>query len=309
MGTTLTITELRNLPGPRREAAAEGDRTAWPLSRNLVPALFACGLVGALVVGWLNREDGSLTPEHGAGYWLGIAGASAMALLLLYPLRKRVRFLRFIGTVPAWFRIHMVLGLIGPLLILFHANFKFGSTNSNVALISMLLVAGSGLVGRYLYGKIHRGLYGAKADIDGMIADADALADALGDDLPFAEDLLDRLDAFRNEALVPARGVLSGSAALVALGAKQRYCRRHVMAEAKAIIASEGAARGWPRWLRQQRLGVVRQHLKQFFRAVRKAAALHVYERLFALWHILHLPLFILLILTTVLHIIAVHTF
>ena len=309
LGTTLAITELRNLQVRWSEPSADAARSVPRLYRHLAPAVLTCALVCALILGWLHRDDGTLTPEHGLGYWLGIAGGSAMALLLLYPLRKRVRFLGFLGSIPSWFRIHMMLGLIGPLLILFHANFKFGSTNSNVALISMLLVAGSGIVGRYLYGKIHRGLYGAKADIDSIISDADALTNDLGDDLPFADDLLNRLDAFRNEALVPSHGVLSGGAALIALGAKERRCRRRVMAEAKAIIASEGEFRRWPRWVRKQRLAAVRQHLKLFFGAVRKAAALHVYERLFAMWHILHLPLFILLILTTVLHIIAVHTF
>ncbi len=41
--------------------------------------------------------------------------------------------------------------------------------------------------------------------------------------------------------------------------------------------------------------------------AVRKAAAFAFYERLFALWHVLHLPLFILLILAAIIHVVAVH--
>ena len=43
--------------------------------------------------------------------------------------------------------------------------------------------------------------------------------------------------------------------------------------------------------------------------ALRKTAAFRVYERLFSLWHILHLPLFIMMIITAVIHIFAVHMY
>src|SRR5262249_30513094 len=95
-------------------------------------------------------------------YWLGIGGSGLMLVLLLYPLRKRIRSLRAIGTVTFWFRAHMILGVIGPVLILWHANFRLGSINCSVALVTMLVVAGSGVIGRYLYSKIHLGWTGAK---------------------------------------------------------------------------------------------------------------------------------------------------
>ena len=43
--------------------------------------------------------------------------------------------------------------MLGPVLILWHTNFKLGSINSSVALIAMLVVAASGLVGRFLHGR------------------------------------------------------------------------------------------------------------------------------------------------------------
>jgi len=89
------------------------------------------------LIGWRDSEEGHLTPESGLSYWLGIGGASAMLLLLLYPLRKRMKALRGFGRLSAWFRIHMLLGVVGPALILFRCNFKLGSLNSNVALFSM----------------------------------------------------------------------------------------------------------------------------------------------------------------------------
>ncbi len=108
-----------------------------------------------------------ITPETGLGYCLGIVGGSMMILLLIYPARKRMQSLAPIGSVKAWFQIHMVLGVLGPLLVLFHSNFRTGATNSNVALYCMLLVSGSGLIGRYFYSRIHTEMSGSQESLAG----------------------------------------------------------------------------------------------------------------------------------------------
>jgi hypothetical protein len=165
-------------PSPRRSPAKRsGDA---PRLATQLPALaFAAVVAAALIYGWQMRDEGHLTPESGVGYWLGIGGASAMLLLLGYPLRKRLTGLKILGSVTGWFRVHMMLGVIGPALILLHANFKLGSLNSNVALLAMLTVASSGLIGRYLYGRIHLGLYGRRAQIAELQADVAALKGAI----------------------------------------------------------------------------------------------------------------------------------
>src|SRR5581483_5933354 len=67
-------------------------------------------------------------------------------------------------------RLHITLGVVGPLLVLFHTGFHLGATNSNVALVCMLVVAGSGVVGRYLYTRIHSNLHGTRADLAALRA-------------------------------------------------------------------------------------------------------------------------------------------
>src|SRR6478736_5640133 len=116
-----------------------------------------------------------LSPEHGIGYTLGIVGGSAMLLLLIYPARKHWSWLQAIGSVKRWFQIHMVLGVVGPLCILYHSNFSLGATNSNAALFAMLIVSGSGIVGRYFYARIHAWLYGHKTTRAELQASADEL--------------------------------------------------------------------------------------------------------------------------------------
>ena len=94
------------------------------------------GAAFATLAGFLlTRRYELVDPEYGAGYWLGIVGAALMAILLLYPLRKRLRVLHGLGSTRHWFRMHMIFGVLGPILILYHSNFTSGSLNSNVAMM------------------------------------------------------------------------------------------------------------------------------------------------------------------------------
>ena len=128
-------------------------------------------LFAILLAGWLLRDQKLLNPEEGLGYWLGIVGGFLMLLLLLYPAGKKSSILKRLGVVKHWFRIHMIIGLVGPLFILYHCNFSVDAMNSKVALYSMLGVALSGLIGRYFYRRIHRGLYGKRATIEELRSD------------------------------------------------------------------------------------------------------------------------------------------
>src|SRR5262245_28817329 len=122
-------------PSPRRAP----DKTSGPArtrTSGLTSLAFATVVAAALTYGWHMRDEGHLTPDSGLGYWLGILGASAVLLLLGYPLRKRLTGLKPLGSVTGWFRLHMMLGVIGPAVLLLPANFKLGSLNSNVALLA-----------------------------------------------------------------------------------------------------------------------------------------------------------------------------
>src|SRR5262245_13252078 len=196
---TATKAGAAERPPPRRAPAKPAPPPAT-LASQLPSLTFAAIVTAALFYGWQLRDEGHLTPESGVGYWLGIGGASAMLLLLGYPLRKRLPTLKALGSVTSWFRLHMMLGVIGPALILLHANFKLGSLNSNVALLAMLTVASSGLVGRYLYGRIHQGLYGRRAHIAELQGEVAALKDAIEGELSLPADFLAALDQHAERA-------------------------------------------------------------------------------------------------------------
>jgi hypothetical protein len=134
-------------------------------SRFSTEQIIFVGAALVLIIGIQLPVAHYLSPKSGLGYAIGIVGGSLILAQLLYAVRKRVRSLRWLGSVPGWFQTHMMMGIIGPVCILIHCGFSLGATNSNIALFSMLTVAGSGIFGRYFYSKIHHGLYGRKASL------------------------------------------------------------------------------------------------------------------------------------------------
>lgn len=134
-------------------------------SRFSTEQIIFVGAALVLIIGIQLPVAHYLSPKSGLGYAIGIVGGTLILAQLLYAVRKRVRSLRWLGSVPGWFQTHMMMGIIGPVCILIHCGFSLGATNSNIALFSMLTVAGSGIFGRYFYSKIHHGLYGRKASL------------------------------------------------------------------------------------------------------------------------------------------------
>jgi hypothetical protein len=266
-------------------------------------------LVAVLYLGWSQPTERYITPTRGVGYALGIIGGSLMLLLLVYSARKHFRWLSFLGPTPAWFRFHMVLGILGPLCILFHSNFRTGATNSNVALFCMLTVAGSGFVGRYLYSHIHFGLYGRKLELGELQASASGLR-ALSGSVGFLPDLVARLETAEQRLLTCGpqlsllgflRPVAVRFAAFKARWQLHRYIRRGLRASARksAVVAAEAKR------LRR----TARTYVDRRLTATRRVAAFQGYERLFSLWHALHIPLIFMLIIAAVVHVIAVNVY
>ncbi len=52
-----------------------------------------------------------------------------------------------------------------------------------------------------------------------------------------------------------------------------------------------------------------RELARRHIDAVRRVTELTTYERLFSLWHVLHLPLFFMLLVAGIVHVVAVHVY
>jgi hypothetical protein len=304
------------VPRPRLPAAiptrtrAKANSAHNPARRqaSIFPTVFTVAVLLALWIGWVNRDDYGLTPVSGAGYWLGIIGSVLMLVLLLYPLRKRMQSLRAIGSVTFWFNTHMILGVLGPVLIMWHANFRLGSINCSVALITMLVVTISGVFGRYLHSKINITFHGRKTEAEEVVADADELRGFLGSEAEVADRMVAQLTAYAQLGTA-SRGALIGIILLPFINWRGAIIRMRLIAHAQGVIAIEGRRRRRSQRVQRHQLTGVTEFVTQHVGATRKAAAFAVYERLFRLWHIFHLPLFILLVLVVIAHVYASHFF
>ena len=253
-----------------------------------IDTLFFVLVTYLLIKGWIKSDDSFLTAESGIGYNIGIIGASMMLILLLYPLRKHAKFMQRWGPIKYWFQIHMMLGVTGPLLILYHSNFSLGSTNSNVALISMLIVSGSGLLGRVFYTKIHDGLYGRKVELNELKTMLSEIKSHFSESEKFENSLI------KYEAIMLTnRNLLVAMIFMPLLRLYTFFIKLKVHHSVKKMTDNV-------------------EHLndiKRYFSVMLRVSDFNVYERLFSLWHLLHIPLFIMLIISGIVHVIAVHIY
>lgn len=254
---------------------------------NTVSLLWYSSVVVLLGIGWLLRDYKYLIPESGIGYWLGIIGGSLMLLLLYYPVRKRSSRLGMSGSIKFWFRLHMILGVVGPVLIMFHSNFSLGSMNSFVALFCMITVALSGLVGRYLYQKIHHGLYGKKVTVEEFNIDSGKLQE-LGSQLKQrAPDIFEDLKDIELELSHRHTGINRS----MGFYRKQKSQVKRLTRKVKSSLAKSPG----------------KKQLIHRLSELRSICDLGLNEIWFSYWHILHLPLFFMLILTGIIHVVVVH--
>lgn len=129
----------------------------------------------------LSAADRPFSPKHDAlrpsgpiGIKLGMFGVFLFFLIYLYPLRKKWGWLARQGNSRHWLDFHVVLGTLAPIIIAFHATFKFGNI-AGMAFWSMLAVTLSGFFGRYLYTQIPRNLNAAELTMKEMTEAEDSV--------------------------------------------------------------------------------------------------------------------------------------
>lgn len=90
-----------------------------------------------------------------AGIWghgVGIVATLFMMLNFLYPLRKRLGFLKGTAPIRSWLTFHVFVGVMSPLLIAFHAAFQSRNLLATSTYVALVVVVVTGLFGRFLYG-------------------------------------------------------------------------------------------------------------------------------------------------------------
>jgi hypothetical protein len=232
-----------------------------------------------------------LRPSGPVGQTLGVVGTALMIVPFAYMARKRMRRPGNAGagiaSARTWLEVHLFAGIVGPVLVTLHTSFKFNGIIS-AAYWSMVIVVLSGFVGRYLYVRIPRSIRGVEL----TAADVDAQANALRDELDASavgEAVRRRLDAFE-AASVPTDVDLSVGDLLVG----ELVTARRLRALDRDLEAS-----GLSQDVRAEAIRITAARAM----LLRRAAYLRWTRKLFALWHVFHLPLVYLLLVIAAAHI------
>jgi hypothetical protein len=253
-------------------------------------------------LGWFHAGDR-------IGYWLGVAGAVAMLLLFSYPMRKYLRFMHRWGKVKWWFWVHMALGIAGPLLILLHSTFRIGSLNAAVALYSMVIVALSGVVGRFIKLRVHRGLHGEMSSLRELQTRAGFVQSDARSRLHFAPQVEVRLREFELRELHARAGWSSSLRQVFVLPWQQVWTYAACALELRRVLRHIAARRDWAHDELVRRERHARRLTWRYLGAVVRVAQFSAYERVFALWHVAHVPFVYLLVASAVAHVVAVHAY
>ena len=146
-----------------------GKRLPWVYA--LISILFFVGLTHRYAT---NPPTSSDPLSIGLG-WVGLG---AMIVMLAYSLARRFKGLRDFARLSYWLHLHIFLGVIGFIAVVFHSLHVF-TRDAPISLlnpgflnfIAVVIVFFSGIFGRYLYAQLphSRGEYMLASEIDAEI--------------------------------------------------------------------------------------------------------------------------------------------
>jgi len=231
-----------------------------------------------------------LKPTGTVGHSLGVAGTAMMLMIFLYSLRKRSGILQKIGTQAQWLKLHIFLGVAGPVLVTFHTTGKLGGIIA-IAFYSMWAIVLSGVVGRYFYAKIPRTVRGTKMTLEEIEDQMSRLVKTVQASERKA-DVLDRIERFlaksrqQKGGLTRALGRLAADDVQLPLNALRIW----------VLVGKDSDLR------LRRRLEVSCLVLRQR-RILDKLAVLDASQQLFSFWHIFHKPFTVMTFVIVLLHV------
>jgi len=229
-------------------------------------------------------------PTGLVGQGLGIVGTALILVGVVgYTARKRLWFLAKAGALKQWLQVHIFLCTLGPFLVLLHTTFKFGGVVS-IAFWSMAVVVSSGIFGRYVYVRIPK-------TVNGRFLTTDAVADKV-------RALTAEISARTGLALAEMEGVLSSGA----LNPKSAGLASALAFAVREDFRQRKELRALRRFLHDRQVpadvrGPVLMLVDEQRRLRQQALLLHPFQRLFRYWHVIHLPLAIVMFLVLAVHV------
>lgn len=306
-----TRQQLTHCMENQMDTQAEERRKPKPKSNNYGWYFFLLVVTALLLAGYFISTKKLYKAGDQIGHNMGWVGGFMMLTLFLYPLRKRARFMQKVGILPTWFKWHMIFGILGPALIMYHSTFHIGSVNAGVALVCMMLVSGSGIFGRFFYTKIHHGLYGRQASLQEIHAGMERSGDVQST-LSFAPEIQHDLEQFRAHATDPAKVDQLGLWNFLTVGTHTEWLYWSLSGKLKRIMRAKAREENWSAFQVGQSNRLRREHkklIRAYLKAVRDVSQFHTYERLFSWWHIFHIPLVFMMVFSVIFHILSIYMY
>ena len=228
-------------------------------------------------------------------------GAAMFGVLFLYPLRKRWPWLARIGSTRRWLDFHVVMGITAPIIITFHASFKFQGL-AGLAYWIMITVALSGFVGRYVYAQIPRSLNSAKLDSAELEKQKGALAASLAEQHTFDAADIEPLLRVPSATEVRKLGLLH----MLWVMAIKDLSRPFKIARLRRRFLHPGervATLGGLLASRHNEVESIVAKVRSQSWLVTKMAFLDRTEKVFHLWHVIHRPFSMSFVALVVIHV------
>ncbi len=260
---------------------------------------------------WLSSAERPFSAKHALlkpsgriGIKLGMLGVGLFAVIFLYAIRKRIKWLSRQGATKHWLDFHVVAGATAPLVIAFHSAFKFHGI-AGIAFWIMLAVALSGVIGRYVYAQIPRSLSAAEASLKELENWEQELTGELEQQRLFTNADLLPLLSVPSAAQVRRMPIYSALIRMVTLD----LIRPFQIARLRCKVLSWGqrfSSMGGLFRTSNQELEYVIGSVKRKSNLSKRVAFLHRSQQVFHLWHVIHRPFSYSFAVLALLHIVVV---
>jgi len=263
-------------------------------------AMFLGRSVGYYTLPLWDRPD---SPLHEALRPSGILGhpfawvGSALVLVgvLLYSTRKRLGRLRGRGPMRTWLNLHIYLCLSGPFLVALHTAGKLRGLGV-YSFWSMMIVAASGIIGRWIYQQFPRTIKGELMSLEEIRTEQSERRARLSSEFGLAREQLDAIDAVTERSVGRiGKGTGGGLRALPRLLIDD-LARPFRLARLRRRMRRE-------RNLARNEARAIFELIARQVATARKVAFLDTFRSLFGYWHVVHLVFFAAMLVLLALHV------
>jgi hypothetical protein len=239
-----------------------------------------------------HEEYRLLRPAGDLGHLLGIVGSLMMLFMLLYSVRKRTRMFKNWGQLSRWLDIHIFFGIVGPFLIVLHTSFKVQGLVA-VSFWSMVAVALSGILGRYLYLQIPRSVGGQELS-DRQMKEAISEIQIPGRQLK--EEEISALEKMEKEL---EAGIIDEDAGLLKSMIKSFFDNLTFFIRKRRLVSRYSRRLNLPKDM----IGELVEEARRRAVLKRKIMFLNQVQQLFHYWHVFHKPFAIIMYIIMLVHV------